>query len=129
MTECKQETLRFQEISGKRVEAKFDGGMVSTEAGALILREICKKRGIFERLKDCFTDYRNPALTIHSVQALLEQRIYGLACGYEDLNDEDLNDHDILRQDAVFQLLIGKQPELEPILLVHTSFSDLSPLA
>ena len=51
MTECKQETLRFQEVSGKRVEAKFDGGMVSTEAGALNLRELCKKRGIFERLR------------------------------------------------------------------------------
>lgn len=120
MTECKQETLRFQEISGKRVEAKFDGGMVSTEAGALILREICKKHRMFERLKDCFTDYRNPALITHSVQALLEQRIYGLACGYEDLND-----HDILRQDAVFQLLIGKQPELEPKLAGRNTLNRL----
>ena len=120
MTECNQETLRFQEISGKRVEAKFDGGMVSTEAGALILREVCKRRGIFERLKDCFTDYRNPSFTIHSVQALLEQRIYGLACGYEDLND-----HDILRQDAVFQLLIGKQPELEPKLAGRNTLNRL----
>jgi hypothetical protein len=66
MTECEQETLRFQEISGKRVEAKFDRGMVSTEAGALILREICKKHRMFERLKDRFTDYRNPALTTDS---------------------------------------------------------------
>lgn len=120
MTECKQETLRFQDVSGKRVEAKFDGGMVSTEAGALILREICKKRGIFERLKNCFTDYRNPDLIEHSVQALLEQRIYGLACGYEDLND-----HDSLRQDAVFQLLIGKLPELEPKLSGRNTLNRL----
>lgn len=120
MTECKQEVLRFQGILGKRVEAKFDGGMVSTEAGALILRELCKRRGIFERLKNCFTDYRNPEFIEHSVQALLEQRIYGLACGYEDLND-----HDRLRQDAVFQLLIGKLPELEPKLAGRNTLNRL----
>jgi Transposase DDE domain group 1 len=120
MTECKQATLRFQEISGKRIEAKFDGGMVSTEAGALILRELCKKRGIFERLKNCFTDYRDAESIEHSVQALLEQRIYGLACGYEDLND-----HDILRQDPVFQLLVGKLPELEPKLAGRNTLNRL----
>ena len=69
---------------------------------------------------DCFTDHRNPAFITHSVQALLEQRIYGLACGYEDLND-----HDILRQDAVFQLLIGKQPELEPKLAGRNTLNRL----
>ncbi len=120
MTECKQEVLKFQDIKGKRVEAQFDGGMVSTEAGALIVRELCERRGIFERFTSCFTDRRNPVLITHNLQALLEQRVYGLVCGYEDLND-----HDSLRVDPVFQLLIGKVPELEPVLAGRNTLNRL----
>jgi hypothetical protein len=112
--------LKFQEVNGKRVEAKFDGGMVTTEAGALLVREVCERRGIFTRLARCFKDFRNEDAIEHTLQALLEQRIYGLVCGYEDLND-----HDRLRVDPAFQVLVGKEPELGPKLAGRNTLNRL----
>lgn len=63
-----------------------------------------QRLGLLDRLAGCFTDYRNPNSIEHSVQALVAQRVYGLALGYEDLND-----HDVLRKDSVLALLVGKQ--------------------
>jgi hypothetical protein len=119
-THCRQEALKFQGVNGKRVEGKFDGGMVTTEAGALIVREVCERRGIFKRLARCFNDYRNEEAIEHTLQALLEQRIYGLVCGYEDLND-----HDRLRADPAFQVLVGKEPELGPKLAGRNTLNRL----
>jgi len=110
-TECRQEALGFQGVSGKRVEARFNGGMVTTEAGALLLREVCERQGLFSRLARCFADHRTSRAVEHSVPELLKQRVYGLACGYEDLND-----HDRLRLDAIFQLLVGRTPGQDAVI-------------
>lgn len=105
MTECRQEKLEFQGLKGLRVEGKFDGGNISTDGGALLIKELCNSQGIFGRLAKCFSDCRNQEAIQYSVKQLLEQRIYGLICGYEDLND-----HDSLSQDSVFQILTGATP-------------------
>ena len=105
MTECRQEKFEFQGTNGKRIEAKFDGGQVSTDCGALLLRELCERTGIFERLTECFADFCSPIFRRYEVKELLEQRVYGLLCGYEDLND-----HETVRTDPMFQVLVGKPP-------------------
>lgn len=120
MTECRQGAFEFQGIKGKRVEAKFDGGMVTTEAGALLVREVAERRGIFERLSRCFEDHRDQEAIEHTLRSLIEQRVYGLVCGYEDLND-----HDRLRVDPAFQVLVGKVPELGPQLAGRNTLNRL----
>jgi hypothetical protein len=120
MTECRQGAFEFQGIKGKRVEGKFDGGMVTTEAGALIVREVAERRGIFERLSRCFEDHRDKKAVEHTLCSLIEQRVYGLVCGYEDLND-----HDRLRVDPAFQVLVGKVPELGPQLAGRNTLNRL----
>jgi hypothetical protein len=89
------------------VEAGFTAGLVSSDGGALLLRETDGKINLLCRLAECFVDGRNRELVEHTVAEMLSQRIYGLALGYEDLND-----HEQLRADPVFGLLSGKR-ELE----------------
>jgi hypothetical protein len=112
--------VKFQGLKEKRVEARFDGGMVTTEAGSLLVREIAERLGIFERLGRCFEDYRNENAVEHTLRSLIEQRVYGLVCGYEDLND-----HDRLRVDPAFQVLVGKTPELGPQLAGRNTLNRL----
>ncbi len=69
--------------------ARFDGGPITSDAGGLLLREVEEHTGIIRRLARCFTDHRDEQRLEHSVEELLRQRIFGLALGYEDLNDHD----------------------------------------
>ncbi len=103
-TECNPEQLEFHALGRRKVIGRFDGGRITSDGGGLLLREVDKRLGLLDRLATCFTDYRNPNSIEHSVQALVAQRAYGLALGYEDLND-----HDVLRKDSVLALLVGKQ--------------------
>ena len=84
--------------------ARFDGGQITTEAGALLLRPVEQRTGILRQFAACFRDYRRARLVEHSVGELVRQRVYGIALGYEDLND-----HDQLRQDPLLALLSGKR--------------------
>jgi hypothetical protein len=86
------------------VIGRFDGGKISSDAGGVLLREVEKRTGTMERLSSCFRDYRNEDRIEHSVESLLKQRVFGIALGYEDLND-----HDSLRHDVVMGLLSEKQ--------------------
>jgi hypothetical protein len=95
--------LEFHVLSGRQVVARFDGGAITSDAGGLLLRRVEERTGIIARLAGCFHDYRDPERTEHSVEQLVGQRVYGLALGYEDLND-----HDQLRQDPLLAALIGK---------------------
>jgi hypothetical protein len=85
------------------VVARFDGGVITSDGGGVLLREVEKRVGIARQFAACFTDHRNPALIEHAVQDLVAQRVYALALGYEDLND-----HDDLRRDPLLATLVGK---------------------
>jgi hypothetical protein len=104
MTECIQETFAFTAHFSRRVEAEFTAGQVSSDGGALLLREVDRRIDLVKRLAGCFLDGRSPLLVKHQVSEMLAQRIYGLALGYEDLND-----HDELRRDPLLGLLSGKR--------------------
>jgi hypothetical protein len=104
MTHCTQKEMEFQGIKNKRVVGKFNGGTITSDAGALLLGEVEMKTKIVKQFAKCFVDYRNQDYTEHSVKELVSQRIYGLAMGYEDLND-----HDVLRSDPLLGLLSGKE--------------------
>ena len=103
-TECNPKQLEFHALGRREVVGRFDGGRITSDGGGLLLREVDQRMGLLDRLAGCFTDYRNPNSIEHSVQSLVAQRVYGLALGYEDLND-----HDVLRKDSVLALLVGKQ--------------------
>ena len=104
MTECSQETFAFTAHFSRRVEAKFSAGQVSTDGGILLLREVDGKIHLLSRLAACFSDGRSPLRIKHRLSEMLAQRIYGLALGYEDLND-----HQQLRSDPLLALLSGKR--------------------
>ena len=103
-TECTPEQLDFHALGRREVLGRFDGGRLTSDGGGLLLREVDHRLGLLPRLADCFSDYRNPNSIEHSVRELVSQRVYGLALGYEDLND-----HDVLRADSVLALLVGKR--------------------
>jgi len=104
MTECKQETFAFTAHFSRRVEAGFNAGQVSSDGGALLLREVECRINLLGRLASCFGDGRSALLVKHQLPEMLAQRIYGLALGYEDLND-----HEQLRSDPLLALLSGKR--------------------
>lgn len=103
-TECSPAQLEFHALGSRDVVGRFDGGRLTSDGGGLLLREVDRRVGMLGRLASCFTDYRNPNSLEHSVHELVAQRVYGLALGYEDLND-----HDVLRADSVLALLVGKR--------------------
>jgi hypothetical protein len=110
MTECNQSSFGF-EASGKReIVARFDGGTISSDGGALLLRQTDKRLNLLPRLAECFLDGRNQEQVEHSILEMLSQRIYGLALGYEDIND-----HEQLRSDPVFGILAGRHELAEPL--------------
>ena len=84
--------------------AAFNGGRISSNGGLPLLREVDRRWRIVERFADCFEDAREPGQVEHSVEELLRQRLYGLALGYEDLND-----HEELRTDALLAAVVGKR--------------------
>jgi hypothetical protein len=102
-TQCNAEQLQFSCIERRRVVAAFDGGTVSSDAGALLLGRTDEAIGLVDRLAGCFIDERDPQLIEHTVRTLIGQRVFGIALGYEDLND-----HESLRHDPVFGALLGK---------------------
>lgn len=104
MTECNQSSFGFEAHFSRQVVARFDGGTITSDGGALLLRETDRRLNLLPRLAGCFLDGRNPLLVRHSVQEMVSQRIYGLALGYEDLND-----HEQLRQDPLMRVLAGKE--------------------
>ena len=88
-TECNSNQIKFQELGSRQVIGKFDGGTITSDGGGLLLREIDRRQGILRRFSQCFIDYRDPETIEHTVAQLASQRVYGLALGYEDLNDHD----------------------------------------
>ena len=87
-TGCKEE-VEFQGLGVGKVVGQFDGGRITTDAGALLLGEVEHARGFLRDFSKCFTDYRNKEAIEHTVEELVSQRIYGIALGYEDLDATD----------------------------------------
>ncbi len=103
MTECSELRFAFATESRREVVAEFNGGAISSDGGALLLRETDRRMNLLDRFVQCFLDGRNPALIEHPIEHLVAQRVYGLALGYEDLND-----HEELRDDPLLRVLVGK---------------------
>ena len=103
-TQCKPIRIEFQGFGRREVRAAFDGGHISSDGGVLLLREVDRRFGITQGLAECFTDYRRGDLIEHTVLELIRQRIYGIALGYEDLND-----HDDLMRDPLLGMVLGKR--------------------
>ena len=107
-TECTPKLFEFEAVERHSVVAGFDGGNITSNAGALLLGQVDRGVGLVRRFANCFIDRRDPRYVEHQVETLVGQRIFGLALGYEDLND-----HDELRKDPTFAVLAGK---LSPVL-------------
>ena len=102
-TECSAERSMFGRVEGRSVVAEFDGGALTSDAGGLLLGAADRRLGLVRRIARCFRDARDPRLVEHSVATLIGQRVFGIALGYEDLND-----HDELRHDPLMAVLAGK---------------------
>ena len=102
-TECSADLFGFGTIEGREVVGAFDGGKITSDAGALLLGAADRAIGMMARFAACFGDTRRQEYIEHEVVTLVAQRVYGIALGYEDLND-----HDELRHDPMMAVLAGK---------------------
>lgn len=114
-TECISDLFGFAPVEGRRVEASFVGGTITSDAGGLPLGSTDRAIGLIDRFAQRFKDRRDPGLIEHQVRTLVGQRVFGLALGYEDLND-----HDHLRHDPLLAVLLGK---------LEAKRSDCAPIA
>src|SRR3989441_9036982 len=112
-TDCRNQPLLFQDLGSRKVVADFSGGTLSSDGGVLLLRQVDHSLGLSRMLAGCFDDTRDARWVDHSVPQLLAQRLYGLALGYEDLND-----HALLRRDP---LLAAACDKIDPRSEEHTS--------
>lgn len=106
MTECNSQRLQFTRVLRRQVVADFDGGRLTTDAGVLLLREVDRQIGLIDAINSCLPDPRDPRFTIHEQREMLAQRIFSIALGYEDLNDQQ-----ILREDPALQIAANKAPD------------------
>ena len=102
-TECSADLFEFAPVGRREVVANFDGGTITSDAGALLLGATDLAIGLINRFAACFIEHRSEELIEHEVSTLVRQRVLGIALGYEDLND-----HDELRHDPVMAVLVGK---------------------
>jgi hypothetical protein len=102
-TQCSEKAMEFKGVGGRRVVADFSGGTMTSDGGALLLKQTEQHVHVLDRLAACFRDHRNGDLVEHSVSDLVSQRVIGLALGYEDLND-----HDELSRDPLLGTVVGK---------------------
>lgn len=123
MTECTQDSFEFEAHFSRQVTANFDAGTLTTDGGGLLLRQTERRIGLLKRLAGCFTDCRRADRVEHRLDEMLAQRIYGLALGYEDLND-----HEQLRHDPLLAVLSGKK-KIGPALAGKSTLNrmELSP--
>ena len=107
MTECTDQSLLFPAFRSRKIEARFDGGAITSDGGSLLLRQADRRLGLTRELATVLDDPRREASCRHTLEQLLRQRIYGLSLGYEDLND-----HNALRQDIGLQTALDRDEEL-----------------
>ena len=107
MTNCTTGLLTFPRLKKRNIQANFDGGSITSDAGVLLLREVDRSIKLTDQVVKIFKDDRDPAYIEHRAETMFKQRIYGIALGYEDLND-----HDTLRNDMAFQTAVGQDKRL-----------------
>lgn len=107
VTDCNNQPLLFQDLGRREVVVDFSGGTLSSDAGVLLLRQVDQSLGLSRALAGCFEDGRDLRYADHAVQELVSQRLYGLALGYEDIND-----HDVLRLDPLLAVACNKRDPL-----------------
>ena len=98
-TQCTPTQLEFHAFGRRQIVGRFDAGRLTSDGGAILLREVDRRLALMQRIADCFADYRDPRKVEHSVLEMVTQRVGGIALGYEDLND-----HDALRGDSLLAL-------------------------
>ena len=103
MPKCTDGTMELGRVGRRVIEANFDGGDIGSDGGVLLLRGVDERIGLSRAAAAALGDPRDPTRITHSLRDLLSQRIYGLCCGYEDLND-----HDTLRDDLLMQTAVGR---------------------
>lgn len=108
MTECNTKAIQFSQVKRRQVTVDFNGGRLTTDAGVLLLREVDRRTGLIDAINDCLPDPRDPRYIVHEQREMLAQRIFSLALGYEDLNDQQT-----LRDDPVLQIAAGKAAKEE----------------
>ena len=109
-TDCTSKQIQFGKASGRKLVASFDAEHITSDGGLVLLHEVDRQWGVLERFARCFQDHRDPDLIRHPVEQLLRQRIFGIVCGYEDLND-----HEALREDPLLAAVVGKASPSEPL--------------
>lgn len=107
MTNCTQAVFDFPVLKRRKVQAEFSGGEITSDGGALLLRQIDRRLGLMKAIDAVIPDPRNPDYITHTQLSLLRQRVYGLSLGYEDLND-----HKTLRNDPALQTAVDREQEL-----------------
>jgi Transposase DDE domain group 1 len=103
MPNCTADLMNFGRLGRRMIEANFQGGAISSDGGLVLLRQLDQRIGLSKAVSQVLHDPRDPDRITHSLRDLIAQRLYGLCCGYEDLND-----HDRLRHDPLLQTAVGK---------------------
>ncbi|MEA3297033.1 MAG: transposase [candidate division Zixibacteria bacterium] len=103
MTECNHRIFEYPTIKGRKIQASFKGGEVTSDGGVMLLRQVDRRLGLTEAVSQTLRDSRRAASCQHSLKSFVRQRVYGLALGYEDLND-----HQSLRRDPAIQSAVGQ---------------------
>jgi DDE family transposase len=107
VTNCTATKIEFPAVKRRKIEAEFNGGAISSDGGVILLRTVDQQLGLTKKIAAQMHDPRDSAKVQHQLIDILRQRVYGLACGYEDLND-----HDTLRKDIAFQTAVEKDQVL-----------------
>jgi len=111
MTECIDKVMSFSSVARREVVADFLGGRLTSDAGILLLKEVDHQIGLIDAVNEAIPDPRDPLMTVHDQRTMLAQRIFSIALGYEDLNDQQS-----MRTDAALQVAAGVAPlEEEPM--------------
>ncbi len=106
-TECTPMQVEFEGVGSRKLVASFDAEHITSDGGVVLLHRVDRRFGLLRRFSKCFVDHRDQKLIEHEVEQLLRQRIFGIACGYEDLND-----HSALRDDPLLAAVVGKSDPL-----------------
>ena len=106
-TDCNSAQIEFEAVGSRKLVASFDAEHITSDGGVVLLHRVDQRFGLLRKFAACFTDHRDPELIEHEVEQLLRQRVFGIACGYEDLND-----HAALRDDPLLAAVVGKADPL-----------------